>query len=289
MSREDIRFLKIVDESAQLQDGHYSLKMPFRKDQLTLPNNLSMVKQRLLGLKGKFRKDELFHKEYTSFFADASQDGFGTVTYLRIENSESRVHVSFLLGKARITPLKPITIPCLELTAAVLAVRVDQALRAELELPLDQSTFWTDSTAVLKYIKNEDKRFQTFVANRVSTIRDATHVSQWRYINTKDNPADYASRGMKVGDLLNVGSWIEGPKFLFDPEKDWPSDITEATITDDDLEVKRDATVNTIITQDSPNATDQLMSYFSDWRKLKVAVAWFLKWKRTLLQLKQRR
>ena len=127
------------------------------------------------------------------------------------------------------------------------------------------------------------------MANRVSTIRDATHVSQWRYINTKDNPADYASRGMKVGDLLNGGNWIEGPRFLFDPEKDWPTDITAATISVDDVEVKRDATVNTIITQDSLDATDQLLSYFSDWRKLKVAVAWFLKWKRILLQLRQRR
>lgn len=112
-----------------------------------------------------------------------------------------------------------------------------------MELPLDQSTFWTDSTSVLKYIKNEDRRFHTFVANRVSMIRDATHVSQWRYINTKDNPADYASRGMKVGDLLTGGSWIEGPRFLFDPERDWPSDITDATIAADDVEVKRDATV----------------------------------------------
>lgn len=158
-----------------------------------------------------------------------------------------------------------------------------------MELPLDQSTFWTDSTSVLKYIKNEDRRFHTFVANRVSTFRDATHVSQWRYINTKDNPADYASRGMKVGDLLTGGSWIEGPRFLFDPERDWPSDITEATIAADDVEVKRDATVSVIIIQDSPNATDQLLLYFSDWRKLKVAVAWFLKWKRILLQLKQKR
>ena len=221
-------------------------------------------------------------------FSDASQDGFGTVTYLRIENCKM-VHVSFLLGKARVTPLKPITIPRLELAAAVLAVRVDQMLRAELELPLDQSTFWTDSTAVLKYIKNEDKRFYIFVSNRVTSIRDATQVSQWRYINTKDNPADYASRGMKVGDLLNRGSWIEGPKFLLDPEKNWPADITEVTIADDDLEVKREATVNTIITQGSPTATDQLLSYFSDWRRLKVAVAWFLKWKRILLQLKQKR
>ena len=76
MSREDIRFLKIMDESAQLQDGHYSMKMPFRKEQLTLPNNLSMVKQRLLGLKGKFRKDELFHQEYTNFFTDVIQKGY---------------------------------------------------------------------------------------------------------------------------------------------------------------------------------------------------------------------
>lgn len=109
-------------------------------------------------------------------------------------------------------------------------------LRAELELPLDQSTFWTYNTSVLNYTRNEDGRFHTFVANRVSTI---THVSQWRYIDTKDNPADYASRGMKVGDYLNGGSWIEGPRFLLDPEKDWPSDIREATIPADDVKVKR--------------------------------------------------
>lgn len=59
-------------------------------------------------------------------FSDASEDGFGTVTYLRIENGKSQVHVSFLLGKARVTSLKQITISRLELTAAVLAVRVDQ-------------------------------------------------------------------------------------------------------------------------------------------------------------------
>ena len=84
MSREDIRFLKFMDESAQLQDGHYSLKMPFRKEQFTLPNNLSMVKQRLLGLKAKFRKDKLFHKQYTSFFTDVIRKGYAEVQCLNI-------------------------------------------------------------------------------------------------------------------------------------------------------------------------------------------------------------
>lgn len=83
--------------------------------------------------------------------------GFGTLTYLRIENNKGEVYVSFLLGKARVTLLKQITIPCL--TAAVLVVQVDQKLRAELELQLDQSVFWTDSTSVLKYIKMKTSIF----------------------------------------------------------------------------------------------------------------------------------
>lgn len=64
-----------MDESAQLQDGHYSMRMPFRKEQLTLPNNLSMIKKRLLGLKSKFR-NELFHQEYASFFTDVIRKGY---------------------------------------------------------------------------------------------------------------------------------------------------------------------------------------------------------------------
>ncbi len=61
-------------------------------------------------------------------------------------------------------------------------------LKKELRLQLQESVFWTDSTSVLKYVMNEDKRFHTFVANRVSIIREATKTSQWRYVGTKENP-----------------------------------------------------------------------------------------------------
>lgn len=84
-------------------------------------------------------------------FADASESGYGTVTYLpRLQNEPGDRHVLFILGKARVTPLKPITIPRLELTAAVLAVRIDKMIKSELQLQLEMSCFWTDSSTVLK-------------------------------------------------------------------------------------------------------------------------------------------
>ena len=152
-------------------------------------------------------------------FSDASETGYGTVTYLVQKNSSDQIYCSFVLGKARVAPLKPTTIPRLELTAATLAVKVDVMLKKELQLPLSDSKFWTDSTAVLKYIANENTRFKTFVANRVATILQASKVQQWSYINTQLNPADYASRGQKVSVFKQNEVWISGPAFLSKSER----------------------------------------------------------------------
>ncbi len=144
-------------------------------------------------------------------FSDASEYAYSTVTYIRLQNDKNQVHTAFILGKSRVSPLKQVTIPRLELTAAVLTVKVDRMVRSELQLPLEKSQFWTDSTSVLKYIKNEDKRFQTFVVNRIATIKEASDIEQWRYIPTAENPADDASRGMKIEYLVRR-RWIESPK-----------------------------------------------------------------------------
>ena len=83
-----------------------------------------------------------------------------------------------------------------ELSAAVVAIKMDSMLRRELKLNVQGSTFWTDSMLVLQYINNHTKRFQTFVANRVALIHDGSSPDQWRYVNTELNPADDASRGL---------------------------------------------------------------------------------------------
>ena len=120
------------------------------------------------------------------------------------------------------TPLKQITIPMLELTAAALSVKVDRMLKRELQQELKDSVFWTDSTSVLGYIHNKSRRYHTFVANRVSLICELSQDKLWRYVNSKDNPADDASCGLNIEPFLKSVRWLKGPQFLEKEETDWP-------------------------------------------------------------------
>ena len=121
-----------------------------------------------------------------------------------------QVYRSLLLGRSRVTPLKKLTIPRLELTAATLAVRMSQRINHELDMHVSH-IFWTDIRSVLGYIVNETTRCQTFVANRIAIIRDCTDLKQWKYIESKSNAADLASRGSMV-DTHSVWSVDQWPK-----------------------------------------------------------------------------
>ena len=105
------------------------------------------------------------------YFSDASTNGYGQCTYLHLKNDEQQVHCALVMGKARVVPLKPTTVPHLELTAALLSVKISTLLRKVLEYDNVTETFWTDSQVVLGYINNEARSFQVFVANRVQQIR----------------------------------------------------------------------------------------------------------------------
>ncbi|XP_072041393.1 uncharacterized protein [Amphiura filiformis] len=102
------------------------------------------------------------------------------------------------MAKARVRPLKQITIPRLGLTAVVTAVRVDFKLKNDWRTGNEEqqidSHFWTDSLTVLRYIGNDSSHFHTFVANRVEEMRKASELLQWHYVPTHDNPADDCSR-----------------------------------------------------------------------------------------------
>lgn len=145
------------------------------------------------------------------------------------------------MAKSRVAPLKVTTITRLELAAAVVSVAVNDMLKEEMNLADAEAYFWTDSQVVLGYINNEACRFHTFVANRVQRIHRTTTPPYWRYIPSGENPADYASQGLSVNELV-TSNWFRGPKILWERQIPPPVD-TQLPIGVP--EVKRAQSLNT--------------------------------------------
>ena len=148
-------------------------------------------------------------------FSDVSVEGYGQCCYLRLINELDQAHCSFIVGKARVTALKHKTIPRLELAAVPTSARMSEFVRNELEYPEMKELFWTDSRVVLGYLTNEAKRFHVYVAKRLQQIRDLTDPNAWFYVDTNNNPADEASRGLTAKQLVEGSLWLTGPEFLW--------------------------------------------------------------------------
>ena len=182
-------------------------------------------------------------------FSDASTFGYGCAAYLRLQDVTNRINCSFVMGKARLAPIKAVTVPRLELTSATVSVRVGQMLIEELQVKPDAAFYHTDSTTVLRYVGNERKRFKVFLANRVQLIRDFTSPEQWRYVDTVNNPADDASRGLGGDSLLQKSRWINGPECLWKSESEWPQQpFIIGDIAEGDPEIKKVLTAITTVT-----------------------------------------
>ena len=84
-------------------------------------------------------------------FTDASEFAYGAAAYIKVTN-ETGVHVSLVMGKSRVAPLKTISIPRLELTAATVGANLSRFILDELDVDDITVHFWTDSMTVLRYL-----------------------------------------------------------------------------------------------------------------------------------------
>ena len=109
-------------------------------------------------------------------FSDASEIGYGQCSYLRVVDENENIQCSLIMGKAKVAPKKFVSIPKLELVAAVLSVKTSNMIKKELQLQQLDEYFWTDSRVVLGYIANDTKAFKTFVVKRVHMIQENSNV-----------------------------------------------------------------------------------------------------------------
>ena len=112
---------------------------------------------------------------------------------------------------------KTLSIPKLEWQAAVTAVHIKKKIE-EIELNVRRIFFCTDSKTVLKYMKNDNKRFTVFVTHRITEIREHSNKNKWHYIPSKFNVAEDCTRPIKFEEFHNNFSYLNSPKFLIGPE-----------------------------------------------------------------------
>ena len=177
------------------------------------------------------------------------------------------------MAKSCVAPLKPVTIPRLELTATLVSVKISAILQRELEYDQITEVFWTDSKVVIGYISNDARRFHIFIANRVQQIRDHTSPRQWKYVETDLNPADDASCGLYAKDLIKNSRWWNGPDFLWKPLEIQSSvgGAEPTCLAPDDPELKK---ISAMTTQAKECLSlPERLKYFSSWHRAKRAVA----------------
>src|SRR4029434_9316362 len=94
------------------------------------------------------------------FFCDASERAYGTVVYLRVHDSQNHVHVAFVMARSRVSPKRQLSMPRLELSAALLGAQLATTLKSELTLSLARTILWSDSTTVLTWLKSESCHYK---------------------------------------------------------------------------------------------------------------------------------
>ena len=208
-------------------------------------------------------------------FSDASQRAIGAAVYLRLFNIRDEVAVSLVFGQAKVAPINPVSIPRLELCGAVSAVQAVDKIAKELDMAISEVVFYTDSKVVLGYIRNESRRFHIYVANRVEIIRKSSTPDQWRYVESCNNPADLATRGLRAKDLTE-SDWLNGPEFLRNVTVDAPTlDANQVSLNADDPEVRKEVKSRTtsVKPRESGALREEVSKRFSSWLAFRRAIA----------------
>ena len=174
-------------------------------------------------LRNLFSNSGIIMKIQLHGFCDASLRAYGACVYIRTVYVDGHVTSKLVSSKSRVVPLKTLSIPRLELCAALLLSKLVSKTLAILQdkLVIDSVNLYSDSQITLFWIKAHPSKWTIFVSNRVSEIQQLTSSFNWCYIKSIDNPADLVSRGMTPSELMKSDLWFNGPQFLRSADYDF--------------------------------------------------------------------
>ncbi|XP_055633544.1 uncharacterized protein LOC129773906 [Toxorhynchites rutilus septentrionalis] len=156
-------------------------------------------------------------------FVDASELACAAVLYLRVLDS-GKPRCALVAAKTKVAPLKPLSIPRLELQAAMIGTRLMDFVLKSLDVQIKKRFLWTDSSTVLCWLRSDSRRYHQFVAFRVGEILSTTTVDEWHYVPSKMNIADVATKWKEGPSFDPTSPWYNAPEFLYQEQEQWPSE-----------------------------------------------------------------
>ena len=160
-------------------------------------------------------------------------------------------------------------------------------MQHKLDVVIGESFLCSGSTCVLSYNANRDKRFQTFVANRIAAIHEGSRASHWKYVDTGPTRQITRQEGCQLKSCVAANSGFVALTFCGRKNRLWPEQQTVVRdILEDDPEVTKEAKTAFVTTQadDKNDVWRRIISYFSSWFHLKKFIAWILRYRLKLLQ-----
>ena len=181
-----------------------------------------------LKIPRKVLPTHLYDEASLQVFCDASEKAYGVCVYL-VSVKDDIVSSTLISSKCKVAPIKPSTLPGLELSAihtgAKLATVVKGAL-SKSQHALNISELYSDSTIALSWIKADPARWHTFVSNRVSQIQSMLPTTEVIHVPSEENPADLCSRGLLATQLVAQQKfWFQGPSWLRSSFPDQPQTL----------------------------------------------------------------
>ena len=144
------------------------------------------------------------------------------VCYIRVDHIDESISVAFVISKASVAPKKWITIPKLELHAAVYGAELAQFVKEEMDISIHKQVLWSDNTTVLYWLGKFEIRHWMFLANRLAKNLDISSAHDWFYILLARNPADCGTRSYNVIQMNINSRWLLVPSFLCE-KNTWPN------------------------------------------------------------------
>ena len=205
-------------------------------------------------------------------FCDASDKAYAAVSYIRAVYNDGSVTVKIVASKSLVAPLKPLSIPRLELQAALIGARLADTIVKSLPSVIHKKVFWSNSRTVLCWLRSEPRNYRDYVANRLGEMDELSEADSWKWVPTAENPADDATKCNRL-NFSPLGRWFAGPEFLSLIEREWPE---QPPITKEEYAEKIKIESRNLVFAVSPKAAVMPdPSKFSSWSHLRRVVAKF--------------